>query len=221
MDTYDQDKNVERERDKEYEYSPDPVVNEALKEASEGKDIEVNLRYGDRELGFKTKKKHVKTWDIQRFTRFIPEHERKYQNVCKLHQIHVKRNKQTGSVAIWNNAVKPGERIGMVQESELVLAMFDLMQYNGVKVYRDKNKQSYRAYIPKHLVKIARLDKQAISPKESLPKSCPQIEPKSENMINSITNNYNHKEVQEAIQRNIGLIRKSKEENGMIGDSRK
>lgn len=213
MDTYDQDKNFEDDNGEEYEYSSDPVINRAIKEASEGKDVEVNIRYGDRELGFKTKKKHVKTWDMQRFTKFIPEHERKYQKVCQLHQIHVKHNRQSGSTEIWNNTSRPGERIGMVQEYELVTAMFDLMQYNGVKVYRDKNKQSYRAYIPKHLIKIARLDKQAISPKESLPKSCPQNEPKSEKMIYNINNNYNHSEAQQTIERNLRLIREWKEQN--------
>ena len=209
MSTYDQDKNVEDENG--YEYSPDPVISEAIKQSVEGKDIEVNIRYGDRELGFKTKKKHVKTWDRQRFTKFIPEDERKYQKVCKLHQIHVKHNRKTGSVEMWNNQSKPGERLGMVQEIELVKAMFDLMQYLGVNISRDKSKHSYRACIPKHLIKIARLDRQATTPTEMGAKIRPQNEPKSEKMINSI-NNINHQEVQETIQHNLRLIKEWKEQ---------
>jgi len=214
MDTHDQDKNVEREQADDSEYSPDPVINEALKQSMEGKDIEFSLKYGNRELGFRTKKKHVRIWDTQRFNKFIPEHERKYQRVFKIHQMDIKYNRHTSSVEIWNNAHRPGERLGMVQEYELVKAMFDIMNYLGVKINRERNKQSYRAYIPKHLVKIARLDRKAISHKESWAKFCPQTEPKSEKMIYGITNNNNnHQEVQETIHRNLGLIRNWKEQN--------
>jgi hypothetical protein len=212
MDTYDQDKNIQDENDTEYEYSPDPIINDAIKEGVEGKDIAVSMRFGNREIGFRTKKKLVRTWDNQ-FKGFIPEDERKYQKVCKIHQLHIKYNRQTNGVEIWNNAVRPGERLGMVQEHELVKAMFDLMQYFGVKLHRERKKQSYRAYIPKHLVKIARFDKQAISDKESWAKFRPQNEPKSEKMISNINNNYNHSEVQKVIDRNLRLIREWKKEN--------
>ena len=77
-------------------------------------------------------------------TGFIPENERKYQRVCKMHQVDVKYNRHTRNVGIWNNLPKPGERLGMAQEFELVKAMFDLMRYTGVKINRDKNKQSHR-----------------------------------------------------------------------------
>lgn len=214
MNTHDQDKSVEDE----YEYSPDPVINEAIKQANEENDIELSIRYGHKELGFRTKRKNVRTWDRYRFTKFIPEHERKYHRVCKIHQIDIKYNKHTSSVEMWNNAIKPGEKLGMVQEYELVKAMFDLMQYNGVKISRDRNKHSYRAYIPKHLIKIARLDRLATSPKESLPKFRPQNEPKSTKMIYNI-NNYNHQEVQKAIQRNMRLIKEWKEQNNVVGES--
>ena len=60
MDAHDRDKNID-EKDEDNEYSPDPMVNEALKEAAEGKNVSV--RYGDRETGFKTKKKNVRTRD--------------------------------------------------------------------------------------------------------------------------------------------------------------
>ena len=45
-----------------------------------------------------------------------------------MHQVDVKYNRHTRNVGIWNNLSKPGERLGMAQEFELAIAMFDLMQ---------------------------------------------------------------------------------------------
>ena len=97
------------EKDEDDEYSPDPIVNAAFKEAAEGKDASV--RYGDRETGFKAKKKNVRT-RVGILTVFIPENERKYQRVCKTHQVDVKYNRHTWNIGMWDNPSKPGERLG-------------------------------------------------------------------------------------------------------------
>ncbi len=50
----------------------------------------------------------------------------------------------------------------------------------GIRMNRDKNKQQYRASIPKYLVKVVRLDKQASTLKEMLSNFHPKTEPKNE-----------------------------------------
>ena len=58
--------------------------------------------------------------------------------------------------------------------------MFDWSQHMGISMNRDKNKQQYRAYIPRYLVKVVRLDKQASTLKEMLSNFHPKTEPKNE-----------------------------------------